>query len=312
MPPPRRVLTTMLRDQTSPPLLADTTVAPDRPVPDGARTGRRSVRRMPAIWQRYVTDVRASADATASTTLATDRQMVAVLITTAISLTLASFLSRDASWLLTLLRTIGLDGTAARIQDALGSSLHADFWQLVFWAGVHVAAYVVPAVLVIRLVLHKRVRDFGLRTRGILPHAGTYALLFAIAFPVIVLASFGSSFQARYPFLSVPPGSLWPYLYAWWLCYFAQFIALEFFFRGFMVHGLAPRLGWASIFVMVVPYNMIHYGKPMPEALAAIVGGIVLGSLSLKTRSIWWGAALHIAIAITMDLCALWHLGRVF
>ena len=79
-----------------------------------------------------------------------------------------------------------------------------------------------------------------------------------------------------------------------------------------MVHGLAPRLGWVSIFVMVVPYNMLHFGKPMPEALVAIIGGLVLGTLSLKTRSIWWGASLHIAIAITMDLCALWHEGRLF
>jgi CAAX protease family protein len=88
-------------------------------------------------------------------------------------------------------------------------------------------------------------------------------------------------------------------------------VALEFFFRGFLVHGLAPRLGWLSIFVMIVPYNMLHYGKPMPEALVAILGGVVLGTLSLKTRSIWWGAALHIAIALTMDVCALWHAGRL-
>ena len=46
--------------------------------------------------------------------------------------------------------------------------------------------------------------------------------------------------------------------------------------------------------------------------LAAIVGGLVLGTLAIRTRSIWWGAALHISIAVTMDLLALWHVGRVF
>jgi membrane protease YdiL (CAAX protease family) len=91
-----------------------------------------------------------------------------------------------------------------------------------------------------------------------------------------------------------------------------QFCALEFFFRGFLLRGIAPRLGWAAIFAMALPYNMLHYGKPMPEALAAIVGGIALGTLSLKTKSIWWGAAIHISIAITMDICALTHAGRVF
>ncbi len=66
-------------------------------------------------------------------------------------------------------------------------------------------------------------------------------------------------------------------MYVWWALYFLQFCALEFFFRGFLLHGIAPRLGWASIFAMALPYNMLHYGKPMPEALAAIVGGIALG-----------------------------------
>ena len=41
-----------------------------------------------------------------------------------------------------------------------------------------------------------------------------------------------------------------------------------------------------------------------------IIAGIVLGFMSLKTRSIWLGAALHIAVAVTMDLLALWRLGH--
>ncbi len=101
-------------------------------------------------------------------------------------------------------------------------------------------------------------------------------------------------------------------MYGWWVLYWLQFCALEFFFRGFLLNGLVPRLGYASIFAMVLPYNMLHYGKPMPEALAAIVGGIVLGTLALKTRSIWLGASRHISIALTMDLCALGHMGRLF
>jgi membrane protease YdiL (CAAX protease family) len=56
--------------------------------------------------------------------------------------------------------------------------------------------------------------------------------------------------------------------------------------------------------VMVVPYCMIHYGKPMPETLGAIVAGIVLGTLAMRTRSIWGGVLIHIAVAITMDMMA--------
>jgi membrane protease YdiL (CAAX protease family) len=262
--------------------------------------------RVRVAWETYVTDVRADADARSAITPATDRKMAVVLVTAAVALTLSNFLASDSRWLETLLRGAGLDGVASRLHAAMATSVHAEWNDLAFWAAVNIAAYVIPAVLVIRYVLRERVRDYGVRVRGILPHAGTYILLFALAAPLIVAVSYTESFQDKYPFWQPGPSdSLWPYLFAWWLLYWLQFCALEFFFRGFLVHGLVPRLGWAAIFAMALPYNMLHFGKPMPEALAAIVGGIVLGTLSLKTRSIWWGAALHISIALTMDLCAL-------
>jgi membrane protease YdiL (CAAX protease family) len=62
-----------------------------------------------------------------------------------------------------------------------------------------------------------------------------------------------------------------------------------------------------SIFVMMVPYCMIHFGKPMPETLGAILAGIVLGTLSLKSRSIFLGILIHYSVAIAMDLMALYR-----
>ena len=52
---------------------------------------------------------------------------------------------------------------------------------------------------------------------------------------------------------------------------------------------------------MVIPYVMIHFGKPYPETFAAIVAGVLLGWMALRSRSFLWGAALHWAVAITMD-----------
>jgi membrane protease YdiL (CAAX protease family) len=267
------------------------------------------------VWREYVTDVRASANARAAPTVASDRKMVIVFVTAAIALTCGNFLSDggNPAWLETLLRGAGLAGVANRLHDALLVSVHSDWNRLAFWAAVVIFFYIVPAVLVIKLVFRERVRDYGLSVRGIPRHVGVYALLFSIAAPLIVAVSFTASFQEKYPFYHPAAGhSLWPYMYGWWLLYWLQFCSLEFFFRGFLLNGLVPRLGWAAIFAMALPYNMLHYGKPMPEALAAIVGGIVLGTLALKTRSIWLGAALHISIALTMDLCALGHAGRVF
>ncbi len=246
----------------------------------------------------------------------TDRKMVIVFVMAALALTLNNFLSdgSNPAWAESTLRFFGFAGLANRLNDALLVSSHRDFNQLAFWAVIMIATYWLPAVFVDQGVLprtrarlrparqghhaaRKNVRG-DVRDRGAADHRGFVH---------------GRRSSRSIPFFHPLAGhSLWPYMYVWWVLYWLQFISLEFFFRGFMVNGLAPRLGWAAIFAMIVPYNMLHYGKPMPEALAAIVGGFVLGTLSLKTKSIWWGAALHISIAFTMDFCALTHAGRIF
>ena len=91
----------------------------------------------------------------------------------------------------------------------------------------------------------------------------------------------------------------------WELLYAAQFLSLEFFFRGFLLHGLRRALGANAIFVMLVPYCMIHYGKPMPETIGAIGAGLILGTLAMRTRSIWGGVMIHVGVAVSMDMLAL-------
>jgi len=53
---------------------------------------------------------------------------------------------------------------------------------------------------------------------------------------------------------------------------------------------------------------MIHFGKPLPETIGAIFAGIVLGSMSLKSNSIWLGVLLHFSVAISMDFFAVWNM----
>lgn len=266
---------------------------------------------------RWLADARATATADAAAAAAhdprrVDRDVTTVLLVAAVALTLGQFLSRDGRWIETLLRGVGADGTARWLEAALTTSSRAQLWQLLQWAAVQIVMYVAPSLLTIRLVLRAPARDFGLRIRGIGTSAWPYLALYAMALPFLVAVSFTGEFQARYPFYELgPQESLWPYLWIWWGLYALQFAALELFFRGFLVHGLVPRFGWLAVPIMVVPYTMLHFGKPMPEALAATVGGLVLGTLAVRTRSIWWGVALHVSIALTMDVLSLWQRGRL-
>ncbi len=58
---------------------------------------------------------------------------------------------------------------------------------------------------------------------------------------------------------------------------------------------------------MAVPYCMIHYGKPFLEVPGAILAGIALGSLSMRTKSIYQGFLVHITLAGLNDWLSLWH-----
>ena len=181
------------------------------------------------------------------------------------------------------------------------------------WWGLCCLVFLVliPAV-VARVFAGQGFRDLGIKVKGTGRDAVTYGILFAIFLPVIWLVSRDPAFQKTYPFFNTgvdpitrEPNGVTPELMTFWVIYCLQFFAVEYFFRGFMVLGLKKSLGWASVLVMLAPYCMIHYYKPMPEALGAIGAGLVLGALSWRTGTILYGWALHFGVALSMDLLSL-------
>jgi membrane protease YdiL (CAAX protease family) len=172
-----------------------------------------------------------------------------------------------------------------------------------WWAGAKVVGYLVVPVIVVK-VMGLRLRDCGLETRGFRQHAWIYGVLYLAIFPVVAAASYTKAFQATYPFYKLAARS-WTDFFVWEGMYAATFLALEFFFRGFLLFPLKRAFGAYAIFVMIVPYCMIHFHKPVAEVVGAIFAGIVLGTLAMVTRSIWCGVLIHVSVAWTMDLLAM-------
>ncbi len=174
-----------------------------------------------------------------------------------------------------------------------------------WWVFARVVGYVVVPFSIWKVSFpDDSLLDMGLRTRGFLKHAWIYALFLAVVVPTMFVVSRQPDFGNYYPFYKNSSRS-WYDLLSWEAMYFAQFFALEMFFRGFWLGALRRSFGSGAIFAMAVPYCMIHYGKPFLEANGAIVAGIALGSLSMKTRSIYQGFLVHITVAGLMDWLAL-------
>ncbi|MFC2123982.1 CPBP family intramembrane glutamic endopeptidase [Bacteroidota bacterium] len=79
---------------------------------------------------------------------------------------------------------------------------------------------------------------------------------------------------------------------------------MEIVFRGFLVLGMMKFLGKGSVYPMVAIYCFYHFGKPWGEAVSSIIGGYILGVISLYMRTIFGGLLIHIGIAWMMELVA--------
>ena len=188
--------------------------------------------------------------------------------------------------------------------DTLHVWLYEDLYWRVYWGLSRYLAYLLP-LAVWPLLFKENPLDLGLRVRGFLEHAWIYLLCLVVVIPTLALVAHMGDFGTYYPMYHLASRS-WLDLAVWEALYIGQFFTLEVFFRGFWVRG-SRGLGSNAIFFMVAPYVMIHFAKPYLEACGALVAGVVLGSLSMKTRSIWAGFLVHATVAVLMDLLALDH-----
>lgn len=73
----------------------------------------------------------------------------------------------------------------------------------------------------------------------------------------------------------------------------AHLFSWEFFFRGFLLFGLAQRYGDNAIFLQAVPFAISHLGKPEAETLSTIFGGAAFGYVAIKTDSMLYPFLVH-------------------
>lgn len=69
-----------------------------------------------------------------------------------------------------------------------------------------------------------------------------------------------------------------------------------------MLFGLEKKFGYYAVLIQMIPFVILHNGKPDIETFSSIIGGIALGILALRTRSFIYGVFVHFAIMLFIDL----------
>ncbi len=185
---------------------------------------------------------------------------------------------------------------------------HNNFYAYINWFLVYLLFYFIIPFSIVLLVFKADFRRFGLGIGELRAYIPAYVLLLLVMLPVVILISRSAGFTGVYPFMRVP---VLKFIIIWEFVYCLQFVAVEFFFRGFILFPFCERFGAAGTLFQVLPYCLIHAGKPFPEALSSIVAGFLLGSLAWKSRSIWGGVFLHCCVALSLDLIAIIQRGGI-
>ncbi len=237
-------------------------------------------------------------------------QPIVMLLTVALSLLLMHYMKSGTLLHGYLLGLIQEGGHTASFATTLIRSEFYQLYQHLWWGGWLLLGYLIIPLLVIKWLFRETIREYGFAWgdthRYLLWYGGLTGLILTFAW----FASARTDFANHYPFYRLASRSGFDLL-TWEFIYIVQFISLEFFFRGFMLHAAKRTFGLYAIFIMALPYLMLHFQKPWLEASGALFFGLILGYLALHSRSIWGGVMVHVSIAVGMDMMALFRTDRM-
>ena len=192
-----------------------------------------------------------------------------------------------------------LDGTLSDKTSPLrflwGARKH---WAAFFLMGVF-------PMLIVKFVFREKLSDYGVgwgdRTRTLRSFLMLAPILFALGW-ASGLGNAGRAFYTVYPY-NPAAGVSWTTLFLHTISYFClYYFAWEFMFRGFLLRGLAPTVGFSTaIWIQVVISTALHFGHPASETFGCIAGGLFWGFLALRTRSIFSGWGQHALLGIALD-----------
>jgi len=152
--------------------------------------------------------------------------------------------------------------------------------------------YMVLPVFTILFILRKNPLDFGLRIGDYKLWGFYVAITILIAIPVLYIGSLFSSIDQYYAK---------PFNY---YSFFAEMVPLlfvwEFILRGFLLFGLKERFREASILIQMVPFVLLHIGKPEIEILMCIPMGLWFGYIAYRGKSFWPAFITHTFINFTL------------
>jgi CAAX protease family protein len=178
-----------------------------------------------------------------------------------------------------------------------------DLISFTYWFLTDFILLLVIPFIIIKFLFHEKMRNYGI-SLGDKKIGITFTVFtFLIFIPIIYLISTSENFSQYFPLMQSAKEDLTIFI-IYELLLLLFLFSWEFIFRGFILFGLEKKFGLYSILIQMIPFVLLHNGKPFIETFASIFGAIFLGYLALRTRSIFYGFLIHGFILLSLDLIA--------
>jgi uncharacterized protein len=174
-------------------------------------------------------------------------------------------------------------------------------YEYLYWyIGDFFTFFILP-VLIIKLIFKEKLVHYGLTSGDFKAGVKITILFLVLMIPLVWIFSSFPDFVRTYPQLAsvrdnwntfiIFEAGLVVYVTAW-----------EFVWRGFMLFGLKEKFGYYAIFIQMIPFLILHNGKPAAETFGAIIAGLALGVLAWRTRSVYYCVITHAGVMFGIDL----------
>lgn len=172
--------------------------------------------------------------------------------------------------------------------------------EYIYWFIGDFITFFVLGMLIIKYILRDNLRDYGFKF-GDYKTGIKYSSIFIFVMVILIwIISASPSFAEKYPHFAEAKSD-WSLLFIYEMGMLIYMISWEFFWRGYMLFGLEKKFGYYSVLFQMIPFVILHNGKPFLETFGSIFGGIALGVLALRTRSFYYCVIIHIGVMISMD-----------
>ena len=176
----------------------------------------------------------------------------------------------------------------------------ADLYEFLYWFLCDTILYLLFTSVLIKFIIKEKISNFGFRIGD---KKGFYYVILFLMFmiPILWIVSSVPEFSEKYPHLQLAKGD-YKVFFIYEVGMLFYLLAWEFVFRGYLLFGLFKKFNYYAILIQMIPFVILHNGKPVLETFSAILGGIILGYLAIKTSSFFYGFLVHFGIMFIIDL----------